>query len=67
MENHEYTIYVIQGVVLSLFLFSEYLGVTPKHKSNSILQLITCLLKRREEEDAAPAPLADDPLIMRRQ
>lgn len=35
-------LYITQGVTLALLIWSEYLGVTPQHKSNAILDLLIC-------------------------
>jgi hypothetical protein len=41
-----------------LFIWSEYLGVTTKHKSNAIIQLIMCALTHKEDEGIELTPPA---------
>lgn len=35
-------LYITQGVTLVLLIWSEYLGLTPRHKSNAIMDLLIC-------------------------
>lgn len=35
-------LYISQGVTLALLIWSEYLGITPRHKSNAITDLLIC-------------------------
>lgn len=50
-----------------LFIWSEYLGVSTKHKSNAIIQLIMCALSNKEEQDIElpPAVLTVPPASVR--
>lgn len=41
-----------------LFIWSEYLGVSTKHKSNAIIQLIMCALSNKEDQDIELSPPA---------
>lgn len=50
--------YIPAIVTLFLFLWSEYLGVSTKHKSNAIIQLIMCALSSKEDEGIELAPPA---------
>lgn len=35
-------LYIVEGVTLALLIWSEYLGLSPRHKSNSISDLLIC-------------------------
>lgn len=35
-------LYITQGLTFLLLIWSEYLGITPKHKSNAIMDLLIC-------------------------
>lgn len=48
--------YIPAIVTFILLLWSEYLGITPKHKSNSIAQLLICALTPKPEDDDGPSP-----------
>lgn len=41
-SDEEFYFYVSNAVTISLLLFSEYLGSTTRHESNSIYKLICC-------------------------
>lgn len=43
--------YIPTIIAAILFLWSEYLGVTTKHKSNAIIQLIMCALTSKEDQE----------------
>ena len=48
--------YIPTIITAILFLWSEYLGVTTKHKSNAIIQLIMCALTSKEDQDIELPP-----------
>ena len=48
--------YIPTIIAAFLFLWSEYLGVTTKHKSNAIIQLIMCALSNKEDQDIELPP-----------
>lgn len=50
--------YIPTIITAILFLWSEYLGVTTKHKSNAIIQLIMCALTSKEDQEIELAPPA---------
>ena len=50
--------YIPALVSLFLFLWSEYLGVSTKHKSNAIVQLIMCALSPKDTSDIEQTPPA---------
>ena len=50
--------YIPTIITAILFLWSEYLGVTTKHKSNAIIQLIMCALTHKEDEGIELTPPA---------
>ncbi len=35
-------LYTTQALTLVLLIWSEYLGITPRHKSNAIMDLLIC-------------------------
>lgn len=45
----EYTHIIAEIALVILFLWSEYLGVDPRRKSNSIIQLLMCALTPKQE------------------
>ena len=48
--------YIPTIITAILFIWSEYLGVTTKHKSNAIIQLIMCALTSKEDQDIELPP-----------
>ncbi len=46
--DEQVILYITQSITLVLLLWSEYLGVTPQHKSNAITDLVSCLIRRRD-------------------
>ena len=50
--------YIPALVSLFLFLWSEYLGVSTKHKSNAIIQLLMCALSPKDPSDIEQTPPA---------
>lgn len=50
--------YIPTIITAILFIWSEYLGVTTKHKSNAIIQLILCALSSKEDQVDALLPPA---------
>lgn len=44
--------YIPTIITAILFIWSEYLGVTTKHKSNAIIQLLLCMLSRDKENQS---------------
>lgn len=44
MQDSDIVAIVTNLITLLLFIWSEYLGVSPQHKSNAVTQLVTCLL-----------------------
>jgi hypothetical protein len=60
--------YIPTIIAALLFLWSEYLGVTTKHKSNAIIQLIMCALTHKEDEGielSTPAVITSPPASSR--
>lgn len=55
--------YIIEGVFILLLCWSEYLGLTPRFKSNAIAQMIMCAFtgKKEEEEEGPPAIVVSPP------
>lgn len=49
--------YIPTIIAALLFIWSEYLGVTTKHKSNAIIQLIMCALTSKEDQDIELPPV----------
>ena len=50
--------YIPALVSLFLLLWSEYLGVSTKHKSNAIIQLLMCALTPKDTSDIDQTPPA---------
>ena len=46
MEDQTLVLYITQAVTVALLIWSEYLGVSPQHKSNAIMDLLICGLGR---------------------
>ncbi len=58
MESETF-LYITQSITLALFIWSEYLGMTPKNKSNAVAQLLICAANgcvRPEPPVSAPNP-----------
>lgn len=54
MEQEPLFLYITQSVTLFLLIWSEYLGATPKYKSNSVAQLLMCGLGIRNPHHIPP-------------
>lgn len=50
--------YIPTIITAILFIWSEYLGVTTKHKSNAIIQLLLCALSSKEDQPIELSPPA---------
>lgn len=50
--------YIPTIIAALLFIWSEYLGVTTKHKSNAIIQLLLCALSSKEDQPIELTPPA---------
>lgn len=50
--------YIPTIITAILFIWSEYLGVTTKHKSNAIIQLLLCALSSKEDQPIELTPPA---------
>ena len=52
-------------IITTLLLFwSEYLGVTPRYKSNAIIEMLMCALTKKDQpspEDPPPAVISLPP------
>jgi len=57
----ETLLYIAQGVTLALLIWSEYLGLTPRHKSNAITDLLICLLGKQACTSPSETP---EPVIV---
>ena len=59
--------YIPTLAALFLFLWSEYLGVSTKHKSNAIVQLLLCMLSANKDtsdiEQTPPAVISVPPAV----
>ena len=56
--------YIPTIIAAFLFLWSEYLGVSTKHKSNALIQLLMCALSNKDHpslEDPPPAVISVPP------
>ena len=46
MEVQVWVLSIVQVIPWLLFIWSEYLGGTPAHKSNAVLDLLICGLQK---------------------
>jgi len=49
-----------------LLMWSEYLGVTPRYKSNAIIEMLMCALSKKDQpspEDPPPAVISLPPAV----
>ena len=47
-----------------LLIWSEYLGVTPRYKSNAIIEMLLCMISKKDQpspEDPPPAVISLPP------
>lgn len=61
MDSKDLVLYIIQIITFILLIFSEYLGFTPKYKSNAILQMLICALTPKEEPPVVPTIIEQAP------
>jgi hypothetical protein len=52
---------IAEILIASLFLWSEYLGITTKHKSNAIAQLLMCALTPKDPTQQEPPAIVVTP------
>lgn len=57
-NEHDWKYILTTSITLVLFLWSEYLGLSNKHKSNAIIQLLMCALTPKEDSDNPPAVIS---------
>ena len=62
MTPEEFIKYILPELItFLLLLWSEYLGVSTKHKSNAIIQLLMCALTPKEDTQDSPAVIELQP------
>lgn len=44
-------LYITQTVTVAFLIWSEYLGLSPQHKSNAIMDLLICGVERMSPRD----------------
>lgn len=58
--------YIPTVIAAILLIWSEYLGVTPKYKSNAIIEMLMCALTHKDQttiEDPPPAVISVPPAV----